>query len=91
MRACHNILEATSMSELGYGNRRSQSFGIHQTIESRLMFGACFVLFLFRAIVTRMLPWRRPAFSGRGGHHETIFSEANTAASVCVASSFMGL
>ena len=55
------------------------------------MFGACYVLFLFRAIGTRLLPWREQAFFRKLATRESIFREASSAASVLVASSFMGL
>lgn len=61
------------------------------TVESRLMFSVCYVLFLFRAIARRFMPWRkRPAYA-RSGATESIFREASGAASMMVASSFMGL
>ena len=55
------------------------------------MFGACYVLFLCRAIATRLMPWREQAFFRKFGNAESIFREASSAASVMVASSFMGL
>ncbi len=55
------------------------------------MFGACYLLFLVRAIVTRLMPWRKGAASGQARIRESIFREASSAASVLVASSFMGL
>jgi hypothetical protein len=56
------------------------------------MFGACYALFLVRAAVTRAMPWRRSEWRRKNsGTRESIFSEANTAASVLVTSSFMGL
>ena len=63
----------------------------HRSIEARALYGACYLLFLLRAVVKRAVPWRRrPAF-GDGMRRESIFSEAATTASVIVSSSFMGL
>ena len=62
-----------------------------RTIESRLMFAACYLLFLVRAVVHRVMPWRRPHAFGGTGRRESIFREAASAASVLVTSSFMGL
>jgi hypothetical protein len=49
------------------------------------------VLFLFRALIGRLLPWRRPVPFGTFEKSESIFKEASGAARVMVASSFMGL
>ena len=83
--------EVTSMSDYVHTGRRTKIHGEGRTIESRLMFGACYVLFLFIAIVKRLMPWRSSAASRRGGTRETIFREASSAASILVGSSFMGL
>ena len=55
------------------------------------MFGACYLLFLLRAVLTRVMPWRSTASLGPSGRRKLIFREANSAARVLVASSFMGL
>ena len=55
------------------------------------MFGACYPVFLVRAIVTRLMPWRKGAAFGQSSVRESIFREASSAANVLVASSFMGL
>ena len=82
--------EVTSMSDYIHSGRRSKLFA-ERSIESRLMFGACYVLLLLRALATRLMPWRgHAAFRGLGAR-ESIFREASSAASVMVASSFMGL
>ena len=83
--------EVTSMSDYVQTGRRSKIFTGHRIIESRLMFGACYLLFLARAILTRLMPWRRVAAFGQSRIRESIFREASSAASVLVASSFMGL
>ncbi len=80
-----------SMSDYVHSGRRSRDSVESATFESRLMFGACYVLFLFRAVVLRLLPWRRPKPFAKFAVRESIFTEAATAASVIVASSFMGL
>ena len=54
------------------------------------MFGACYLLSLAGAIVTRLMPWRK-AQHGQPRVRQSIFREASSAASVWVASSFMGL
>ena len=76
--------EVMSMSDYVHGGRRSKPSAESSTIESRLMFGACYVLFLFRAVAIRLMP-------RRVGKRESIFREASIAASVMVASSFMGM
>ena len=55
------------------------------------MFGACYLLFLLRAMLTRVMPWRRAASRDPSDRRESIFMEASSAARVLVASSFMGL
>ena len=79
------------MSDYVHNGRRPTISVASQTIESRLMFGACYLVFLFRAIVTRLMPWREQAFFRKPRGRESIFGEASIAASVIVASSFMGL
>jgi hypothetical protein len=74
------------MSEYVHTGRRSKVLPESAAIESRVMFGACYALFLVRAVATRAMPWRR-----KSGSHESVFSEAHNAASVLVTSSFMGL
>jgi len=82
------------MSDYVHTGRRAKIFTEHRTIESRLMFGAFYMLFLIRAIATRLVPWRRTAANTDVGHlrrRESVFSEASSAASVLIGSSFMGL
>lgn len=83
--------EVPSMSDYMHSGRRSKISAERKAIESRLMFGACYVLSLFRAIVTRLLPWRGRSSFRELKSRESIFREASSAASVMVASSFMGL
>jgi hypothetical protein len=83
--------EVTSMSDYVDTGRRSKGLAESWNIESRLMFGACYVLFLLRAMLTRVMPWRRAAAFDPSGRRESIFKEASSAASVLVGSSFMGL
>ncbi len=78
------------MSEYVHGDRRSRLTGESRTIESRLLFAACFVLFLVRAVAVRLMPWRRSSQSPRPASRESIFGEASTAARMCVTSSFTG-
>ena len=79
------------MSDYVDTGRRSKGFVASWNIESRLMFSACYLLFLLRAMLTRVMPWRRAAALDRSGARESIFREASGAARVLVASSFMGL
>ncbi len=79
------------MSDYADTGRRSKGLIASWNIESRLMFGACYLLFLLRAVLTRVMPWRSTASPAASGRRESIFSEANGAARVLVASSFMGL
>ncbi|MCG6204838.1 hypothetical protein LPW26_09335 [Rhodopseudomonas sp. HC1] len=74
------------MSDYVYTGRRSRVLPDNAAIESKLMFWACYALFLLRAIVTRALPWRK-----QNGQNQSVFSEAHNAASVLVTSSFMGM
>jgi hypothetical protein len=83
--------EVTSMSDYADTGRRSRGFVANWNIESRMMFGACYLLFLLRAMLTRVMPWRRAAGVDPSGRRESIFKEASSAARVLVASSFMGL
>ena len=79
------------MSDYVQTGRRSKLFWERRAIESRLMFGACYLLFLLRAMLTRVMPWRRAASRDPSDRRESIFMEASSAARVLVASSFMGL
>ncbi|WP_425993016.1 hypothetical protein [Afipia sp. DC4300-2b1] len=79
------------MSDYADNGHRSRLFPNRETIESHLMFAACFVLFLCQAFVVRIIPWREQSFFRRPAKRLSIFGEAKSAASECVASSFMGL
>jgi hypothetical protein len=83
--------EVTSMSDYVHTGRRARIFTEHRTIESWAIFSACYLLFLSRAIVKRLMPWRKAAALRQSGARETIFREASSAASILVGSSFMGL
>ena len=83
--------EVMSMSDYVHTGRRSKIPVESGTIESRLMFGACYVLFLFRAVAIRMMPWHKQADSGRSSRRKSIFAEARSDAGIVVTSSFMGL
>ena len=82
--------EVMSMSDYAYGDR-TKAQGEHKTVESQVMFGACFVAFLFRAVVARLMPWRKRAGFDQSRNRESIFTEARTAAGTIVTSSFMCL
>jgi len=82
--------EVTSMSDYVHTERSKIPVG-SRAIESRLMFGACYVLFLLGALIARAMPWRRQAGFDRSGNRESIFTEARSAAGTIVTSSFMGL
>jgi hypothetical protein len=83
--------EVTSMSDYVHTGHRSKQSAENRTIESRLMFGVCYLLFLVRAVVSRLTPWRKGAAFGQSRVRESIFREASVAASVLVASSFLVL
>ncbi len=91
LHAQHHNREVMSMSDYVHSGRRSKGSVESRAIESRLIFGACYVVFLFRAIATRSMPWGEQALFRKFGTRESIFREASSAASVLVASSFMGL
>ena len=79
------------MSDYVHSDRRAKLIIQHWTLESRAMFAACYLLFLVRAVLHRVMPWRRPhGFEGRA-RNESILHEARNAASVLVSSSFMGM
>jgi hypothetical protein len=86
-----NDREVMPMSDYVHTGRRTKIFMEQRTIESRLMFAACYLLFLLRAVATRLIPWRSGAAFGQRRVRESIFREASSAASVLVGSSFMGL
>jgi hypothetical protein len=86
----HNREEVKSMSDYVHTGRRSK-ISSESTIESRLMFAACYVLFLFRAAAARLMPWHRRAAFDRFNNHQSIFAEARSEAGTIVTSSFMGL
>jgi hypothetical protein len=79
------------MSDYAHGVPRSKLLLPHRSVECRALYGACYLLFLGRAVLKRTAPWRRSSLFGDGARRESIFSEAATAASVIVSSSFMGL
>jgi hypothetical protein len=89
--AQHQNREVTSMSDYADTGRRSKGFVAGGNIEPRLLFGACYLPFLLRAILSRVMPWRKAVAFDLSGRRESIFREASSAASVLVASSFMGL
>ncbi len=77
------------MTDYAHGSPRSTAFIERHSIESRVMFVACWILFLARAVILRTVHWRSGV--DRESHKESILSEASTAASVCVTSAFIGL
>jgi hypothetical protein len=78
------------MSDYAYDVRlRSQSET--KGLETRLMFGACYVACLFRAVIARLTPWRQQAAFDQSRNRKSIFAEARIAAGTIVTSSFMGL
>ena len=83
--------EVTSMSDYVHTGHRSKQSAENRTIESRLMFGVCYLLSLAGAIVTRLTPWRRTETAGQPRSRTSIFREASSTASVWVSSSFVGL
>jgi hypothetical protein len=83
--------EVTSMSDYTHTDLHEKNSAEQRTIESRLIFCACYPVFLSAAVVKRLMPWRNTAALARSGARETIFREASTAASILVGSAFMGL
>jgi hypothetical protein len=83
--------EVTTMSDYTHTDLHEKNSAEQRTIESRLIFCACYPLFLSVAVIKRLMPWRKNAASPRSGARETIFREASTAASILVGSAFMGL
>ena len=79
------------MSDYAHGDRRPRLLTEHRTIESRALFAGFYALFLMRAVLTRLTPWRKRINFGGAPQPESIFKEVRNAASVMVASSFMGL
>lgn len=75
------------MSEYVHSGRRFSLLPESADKESRVIYSACYALFLIRAVVTRVIPWR----AKQSKTHESVFSEASSAASVLMTSSFMGL
>ncbi|MGT2435217.1 hypothetical protein ACU4GH_04285 [Bradyrhizobium betae] len=82
--------EVTPMSDYAYGDRQKIQGG-DKSVETRVMFGACYMAFLFRAVVARLTPWRKRAGFDQSRNGESIFTEARIAAGTIVTSSFMGL
>ena len=75
------------MSDYVHTGRRAKIFTEHRSIESRLMFGAFYLLFLMRAIATRLVPWRRNVADTDVGNlrrRESVFSEASSAAKTAI-------
>ncbi len=83
--------EVMSMSDYAHDGSRPRTFAESKTIESRLMFGFCYVLCLLRAVAMRLMPWRKRNAFGASSHRESIFAEARSGAGTIVTSSFMGL
>ena len=79
------------MSDYAHSGRRPRAFTEPRALESRAMFAACYALFLVRAALARLMPWRKHVTFRGNAQSESIFKEARNAASVMVASSFMGL
>jgi hypothetical protein len=87
---CQNR-EVTSMSDFVHTGHRSRMSADSGTIETRLVFGACYALFLFRAVASRLMPRREHDAVRDIDSRQSIFGEARSAARVVVVSSFMGL
>jgi len=87
----HRNWEVKSMSDYVHTGRRSRILSEGSTIESQLIFAACYVLVLLRAVATRLLPWHRRVNFDRLNNRRSIFAEARSEAATIVTSSFMGL
>jgi hypothetical protein len=88
---CVTYAEDVSMSDYAHTDLRAKMPTQHRTIESRALYGACYLLFLGRAVAKRMAPWQRQSVFGESTRRESILNEAKTAAGVVVSSSFMGM
>ncbi|WP_291860989.1 hypothetical protein [Bradyrhizobium sp.] len=86
-----NKEEVMSMSDYVHTSSRSRTFAESKAIESRLMFGFCYVLCLLRAAAMRLMPWRKHDAFGLSRDRESIFAEARSGAGTIVTSAFMGL
>ena len=83
--------EVTSMSDFVHDGRPHRISDESARFEPRLLFCTCYVLFLLRAVAKRLMRRRGEDPFHNRGPRESIFREAWSAASVTVASSFMGL
>jgi hypothetical protein len=83
--------EVTSMSDFVHNGHRPRIAADSSRFESGIVFGTCYVLFLFRAIAIRLLRRREQYVVRDSDNRQSIFGEARTAARVVVVSSFMGL
>ncbi|MGA7804712.1 hypothetical protein [Bradyrhizobium sp.] len=79
-----------SMSDHVHSGPSAKISTASATMESRLIFGVCYVLFLLRAVAIRLMPWRAHGYSQTFAGRCSIFREASNAASVMVGSSFIG-
>jgi len=79
------------MSDFVHTGHHSRMSADSSTIESRYVFVACYVLFLFRAVARRLMLRREQDVVLDISDRQSIFGEARSAASVVVVSSFMGL
>ena len=75
------------MTEYAHSGRRFSLLPERADKECQVIYSACYALFLIRAVFNRALPWR----AKNSTSHESVFSEASSAARVLVTSSFMGL
>jgi hypothetical protein len=83
--------EVMAMSDVVHSGSRPRTVTEGKTIESRLMFGFCYLLCLIRAVAMRLTPWRKHGSYGPTRNRESIFTEARSGAGTIVTSSFMGL
>jgi len=83
--------EVTSMSDFVHTGHRPRMPADGSTVESKLLFGTCYALFLFRAVARRVMPRREHDAARDMDGRQSIFGEARSAATVVVVSSFMGL
>lgn len=83
--------EVMSMSDYVHARSRPRHLAASKTIESRLMFGFLYVLYLARAMAMRLMPWRKYNAFSTSRDRESIFTEARNGAGTIVTSSFMGM
>lgn len=61
-----------------------------ETLEYRLIFGACFIVFFLAGVVERLLPWSWHLPTGDARRPPSLIQQAWGAAGTCTAYAFKG-